>query len=824
MMDVEQAGFQDYTISSTFERFVSGLENILGSIRKGSTSKIYAVEHGFPFRKEPYTLTYLPVHEAARDSGRVLQNYAVKYHEWFIAQDCVVLEPESYSRRILSTEEYHTIVSAVSVALDNLMDHSDMGCACPVYIPMHDALRDAYGGIRKMKDGSGNVVVQCFECDSVHGRVENLSKYLSDVKNRLMFLSDRVQCHDSTSASICAELAESCVMNNDYKCWTKKTYHVYRHEAIHVEYKEYDEGWDVGMPWMPWVNQDDPIGGVEIDILYNDWDRMDKDPQSAVFLDDVVDGSSWRIFAMDTDHAPDTGDRSFLTLQVADTSRKFLTLIDVEHLSYQDIMKCESRMSGKHSFCAKLHSYVEWYSVVKDTAEDVQSLTTDSWWMEHAEVFDQGIRSDDIENLTTDIFMRPTDMKKKHASHRSLFEHFSLNATIPDSLRGIAQLWLRLLEYLRHEYLDKKIEIPFMEDTSSGSHLRHCSIVRALARLNYCIILMTSDTQKDHELASSCINQERFLDINLLDYPDIKIKVPMTQTIPSDILETDLGRAEESRDGMYKAMLLSDMQAFKAANDGCRFEDFIRWYSPRDWIESNAGGTLSKRMMGDSAWTDAWKSATPIHVSSQKTLFNPSEEAERIMQQLFSIKPVDLISQMSFCLFSAACYILKQSESKVVQRQVDHLVDTAGRNAEWFSALDSWDESRNRLNLHGDQSVVEHDFGLFNALSCIEHCAAATASLNQRLSGMESVLRTELIEGMLQSAMNGAQGYELDRLQAESLATCDTGEDNPVSFDGPIAIEHSISIQTDLDGPEKHRLYVNRLSREIRVATSITLP
>eukprot|EP00899_Mesostigma_viride_P023538 jgi/Mesvir1/4369/Mv02447-RA.2 len=31
--------------------------------------------------------------------------------------------------------------------------------------------------------------------------------------------------------------------------------------------------------------------------------------------------------------------------------------------------------------------------------------------------------------------------------------------------------------------------------------------------------------------------------------------------------------------------LLADMEAFKAANPGCVLEDFVRWYSPPDWIE-----------------------------------------------------------------------------------------------------------------------------------------------------------------------------------------------------------------------------------------------
>lgn len=41
---------------------------------------------------------------------------------------------------------------------------------------------------------------------------------------------------------------------------------------------------------------------------------------------------------------------------------------------------------------------------------------------------------------------------------------------------------------------------------------------------------------------------------------------------------------------MMSASLLSDMESFKAANPNGKIEDFIRWYSPRDWIEDGAEG------------------------------------------------------------------------------------------------------------------------------------------------------------------------------------------------------------------------------------------
>ncbi|KAL6048071.1 Rab3 GTPase-activating protein catalytic subunit [Balamuthia mandrillaris] len=72
--------------------------------------------------------------------------------------------------------------------------------------------------------------------------------------------------------------------------------------------------------------------------------------------------------------------------------------------------------------------------------------------------------------------------------------------------------------------------------------------------------------------------------------------VPFTQPhgwMTEDMLEEqekifeELGssiEAQQIRAKMQSASLLSDMEAFKAANPGCMLEDFVRWYSPSDWI------------------------------------------------------------------------------------------------------------------------------------------------------------------------------------------------------------------------------------------------
>ncbi|KAL9957793.1 hypothetical protein ACROYT_G034737 [Oculina patagonica] len=89
--------------------------------------------------------------------------------------------------------------------------------------------------------------------------------------------------------------------------------------------------------------------------------------------------------------------------------------------------------------------------------------------------------------------------------------------------------------------------------------------------------------------------KEPFGDLKLLVSGE-PLLVPVTQEpapMTEDMLEeqaeilTQLGTSEEGarvRAQMQCASLLSDMEAFKAANPGCLLEDFVRWYSPFDWI------------------------------------------------------------------------------------------------------------------------------------------------------------------------------------------------------------------------------------------------
>ena len=74
-------------------------------------------------------------------------------------------------------------------------------------------------------------------------------------------------------------------------------------------------------------------------------------------------------------------------------------------------------------------------------------------------------------------------------------------------------------------------------------------------------------------------------------------------------------------------------------------EDFVRWYSPRDWIETeeidadgniHRHGVLSVRMqLPDNLWLEVWQQARPVPVRRQKRLFDDRKEAEKVRKEIF---------------------------------------------------------------------------------------------------------------------------------------------------------------------------------------------
>ncbi|XP_015080321.1 rab3 GTPase-activating protein catalytic subunit [Solanum pennellii] len=152
------------------------------------------------------------------------------------------------------------------------------------------------------------------------------------------------------------------------------------------------------------------------------------------------------------------------------------------------------------------------------------------------------------------------------------------------------------------------------------------------------------------------------------------IYTPIMQEEP--LLTEDLIKETEElvlRTGSLGAgcsQLLSDMQAFKAANPGCILEDFVRWHSPPDWMECDTidginetpdandslsgRGQLSTRMQKEgNLWRELWETSKPVPAVRQTPLFDEDLAVESILDNLEDISPHELFKQLFVSLLGS---------------------------------------------------------------------------------------------------------------------------------------------------------------------------
>ncbi|XP_014301713.2 rab3 GTPase-activating protein catalytic subunit-like isoform X2 [Myotis lucifugus] len=141
---------------------------------------------------------------------------------------------------------------------------------------------------------------------------------------------------------------------------------------------------------------------------------------------------------------------------------------------------------------------------------------------------------------------------------------------------------------------------------------------------------------------------------------------------------------------VMESVLRGPAKALGAANPGCCLEDFVRWYSPRDYIEEEVidekgntilKGELSARMkIPSNMWVEAWETAKPVPARRQRRLFDDTREAEKVLHYLAMQKPADLARHLLPCVIHAAVLKVKEEESlenissvkKIIKQIISH--------------------------------------------------------------------------------------------------------------------------------------------------------
>ncbi|XP_039495515.1 rab3 GTPase-activating protein catalytic subunit [Drosophila santomea] len=249
----------------------------------------------------------------------------------------------------------------------------------------------------------------------------------------------------------------------------------------------------------------------------------------------------------------------------------------------------------------------------------------------------------------------------------------------------------------------------------------------------------------------------RLNDERLLEEPDEYLYIPETQEpVPKteDQLQDDaevmlkLGPGSGLTTQMMCTSLLSDMEAFKAANPRGTMEDFIRWYSPKDWEEvtdelGQVKQQLSIRMTTEgNTWQKVWERAQAVPVSRQKRLFDDTNEALKVLhymetRKMHEIYNLTIIPLLHSAILKLADVLSNAKLDDLFSSQIEKLLSDLCRLSRSHS-----DELPPIKPLLDDLAELERRFYQFK---CFERLSGypKKSSLQQVKLQFEEILRND---------------------------------------------------------------------------------
>ncbi|KAJ8559459.1 hypothetical protein K7X08_003517 [Anisodus acutangulus] len=645
LQEEEIEHFDDFTLASSWERFISEIEAVCRQwladgtknlLRKGAISLniaegLYQVKTVLKYAMKSYCMEYY--FGTHNDVGRGKGNdWSCELHNLqlsFGVNEFLVIAPQSASGVVLDGPEASKLLSAVAIALSNC------SCLWPAFVPVHDPSRKAYIGIQNM----GTLFTRRFEADRIG----------SQVPVKLMHLEGLYELFVSKFAFSNMDLSMHLFQVNLKMKLTYRTLPFGEDDDVQEPEGGFSESgespksnhqnktqWDDNCPWSEWYSAEDPLRGFELLTVWSE--KAIESSLEMAELENVspFEAEKWLIspclseFLSDDSGGKRIGFASQLQL-----------LIDALHMSLEAKF-VEDFVSVEHSGPENLKSTAVippptvLDRVLKDLFHEVEALRLD---------FAEG----DHENSRT----------IKGAPLESLFGQFCLHALwFGDcNIRATAAFWIEFVREVRWCWEESQ---PLPRMPANGViDLSTCLINQKLHMLSICIdkknqlnqegpkagennFFLSAHVKADTQIQSDISSQDGDTqassgECDSLSTPDPKdpashissfipsdavklgdpkhsacirrgsagilgsmmllkshqnMHAPFTQDPPlmtEDMHEERLQAVEALGESfsfsaqLEKEILSSDMSAFKAANLDAVFEDFIRWHSPRDW-------------------------------------------------------------------------------------------------------------------------------------------------------------------------------------------------------------------------------------------------
>ncbi|KAL8051617.1 hypothetical protein ABFX02_06G160100 [Erythranthe guttata] len=756
--------FDDFTVASSWERFISeieavcrqwladGTKNLLvkDALRMDSFKDLYKVKSEFKYAMKSYCMEY---YFAISNDGKVAE-WDHTLHDLqlsFGVKEFVVIAPQSASGVVLDAPEASKLLSAVAIALSNC------SCLWPAFVPVHDPSRKAYIGIQNM----GTVFTRRFEADRIG----------SQVPIKLMHLEGLYELFVSKFAYTTVDWS---MHHFEVHFKMKLTYRtpVYDDED---EFQEPDADitgssenlesgihgksqWDDDSPWSKWYSAEDPIKGFELLAIWSEITAESSLDMAELENASPLEAEKWLLYPCLSSNLVGICDGS--TIGFASQLRLLIKAFEMssEAKFIEDFVSVENAGSENLNSSAVVPPPTVLDRVLKDLFHEVTEAQADFSQVEHE-----------------------SSRSIKGAQPESLFAQFCLHALWFGncSMRAIAVLWIEFVREVRWCWEESQ-SLPRMP-ANGTIDLSTCLINQKLHMLAVCIDKKRREAEgqnigtSDSENLQTTMNFSASHEVNkgfgrqndrngsagvaesmMLLKSCRTMHFPMTQDPPpmtEDMHEERLKAAEALGDSfsfsaqLETDILASDMSAFKAANQDAVFEDFIRWHSPRDWenddsheigvSQTNAmeevsevkwppRGRLSERMSGNgNSWRKIWNEAPPLPVSEQKPLLDPNREGEKVLHYLETLKPQQLLEQMVCTAFRAAADTLNQTP-------VGQLKQITTKTRQLYATMASMLKYLQSHNMTSDSDVIDDLRRLCTTFEHIEKLILLAASLHRK--------------------------------------------------------------------------------------------
>nr|XP_010921006.1 rab3 GTPase-activating protein catalytic subunit isoform X1 [Elaeis guineensis] len=718
----ELEGFDDFTLASSWERFISEIEAVCrlwlvdgpknlmekSAEHVGSRKNLYKVKCELKHGIKLYCMEY---YFKASRNGKAA-HWDDDLHDLqlsFGVAEFLVIAPLSASGVVLDAPESSKLLSAVAIALSNC------GSNWPAFVPVHDPSRKAYIGIQNM----GTIFTRRFDGDRIG----------SQVPIRLMHLEGLYELFVSKFALYSVDFSTSCFKVHFTMKLTYRTPPYDYDDDIESEEREVKEPgrgtdglnlvktqWDDDCPWTEWYSAEDPVKGFELIAVWSS--RMFEGSLEMAELENAssFDADKWLVYPIVSPNMLDDSVGKFVGF--ASQLHLLIGALDTsfEAQFLEDFLSAENPGSDNSKSSTAIPPPTVLDRVLK-------------------ELFHDGIQGSDSVELENKY-----SRSIKGAPLDSLFAQFCLHSLWFGScnIRAIAFLWIEFVREVRWCWEESQ-PLPRMS-INSNIDLSTCLIHQKLQMLAICIrkknlfnhqnctenkdrnpsdskvgfqvdlhkepmddksnsydSSLRSDWQHDPKQTGISLSMDpknAMPSANLQPVDQVRrgsagvvgsmmllnsfqeMHAPYTQDAPimtEDMHEERLHAVEAFGDAfsvsgqLERDILSSDMSAFKAANPGAAFEDFIRWHSPRDWEDDEMEdksrddmswpphGKLSQRMSEHgNSWRQIWNDSPALPVSEQKVLLDPIREGEKVLHYLETLRPHQLLEQMVCTAFRAS--------------------------------------------------------------------------------------------------------------------------------------------------------------------------